>query len=138
MAGEETLAEKARAERKRHKWTQEELARRAGVSLRSISNFENEEVTPQPANLRAILRALGMDEQLADAEAEGQASEPAATSEPTELPECPVCAKVQWPADIQPFLNMLGAWLITKPEHERERQIFALTRQIFEANNHGG
>lgn len=137
MAGEETLAEKARAERKRHKWTQEELARRSGASLRSISNFENERVTPQPANLRAILRALGMDEHLADAPV-APMPETKAHDDPPELPDCPTCGKIQWPADIQPFLNMLGAWLITKPEHERERQIFSLTRQIFEANNHGG
>lgn len=135
MTGEESLAQRARRERRRHKWTQKELARRAGVGLRSVTNFETEKVTPQPANLRAILHALGMEEEPGDVEPTEVA--PAPRPESGELPECPTCGKIQWPADIQPFLNMLGAWLITKPEAGRERVIFSLTRQIFEANNHG-
>ncbi len=39
-------------------WTQADLANRAGVTLPTISDFENEKRTPHQNNLAAIRRAL--------------------------------------------------------------------------------
>ena len=39
-------------------WTQDELARVAGVSIVTVRNFENEKTTPQRASLDVIRRAL--------------------------------------------------------------------------------
>jgi transcriptional regulator with XRE-family HTH domain len=44
-------------------WTKEELAKRAGVSLRTVSRFESNSVTPYPhtaAQLRAVLEGVGI------------------------------------------------------------------------------
>ena len=39
-------------------WTQDELARMAGVSIVTVRNFENEKTTPQRASLDVIRRAI--------------------------------------------------------------------------------
>lgn len=39
-------------------WTQDELARVAGVSIVTVRNFENEKTTPQRASLDVIRRAI--------------------------------------------------------------------------------
>ena len=39
-------------------WTQNKLARVAGVSIVTVQNFENEKTTPQRASLDIIRRAL--------------------------------------------------------------------------------
>jgi transcriptional regulator with XRE-family HTH domain len=50
--------EQCRAARGWLGWTQQELARRAGVGLSTVRDFENGDRTPIPNNLAAIRRAI--------------------------------------------------------------------------------
>jgi transcriptional regulator with XRE-family HTH domain len=50
--------EQCRAARGWLGWTQQELARRAGVGLSTVRDFENGDRTPIPNNLAAITRAI--------------------------------------------------------------------------------
>jgi transcriptional regulator with XRE-family HTH domain len=50
--------EQCRAARGWFGWTQQELARRAGVGLSTVRDFEKGERTPIPNNLAAIGRAF--------------------------------------------------------------------------------
>lgn len=90
--------------------TQEQMAERAGVSLRAYQNFENGKGWPQPANLRAILDAAGVDS-IPDAVA--------------------VATRGEWPRDIKVFLDMLGAYLATMVDEERLEFIHRMTREVF-------
>lgn len=105
-AAETPLPLKARRLRKQRGWTQQDVADRAGVSLRTYQLFENEQSTPQPANLRSITEALGMD----DVEV----------------------AESRWEPDIGAFLNMLGIYMEGLSDRERERFITSETRRIFQ------
>jgi len=97
-------------ERDRRGWSQKRAADEAGMSLRAYTNFEKGKTKPQAKNLRGILRAFELD---------GSAS-----IEPTVSPG-------DWPADVRAFQNMIGAFLMTMSEAEREAWIFAETRRIF-------
>jgi len=103
-----------RKERKARGWTQEELADRAHVSLRTVQNVEGRKSTPQPENLRALLAALDIELAGDDVAAETRAT---------------------WPPEIQVFLDMLGAYLMAMPERTRLDAIHDITRQIFTANS---
>lgn len=97
---------RARRLRKERHWTQQDVADRAGVSLRTYQLFENEQSKPQPANLRAITEALGL-------EGGGEVTES------------------RWEPDIRAFLNTLGIYMEGLSDKERERFILTETRRIF-------
>ncbi len=104
---------RAQDERDRRGWSQKEAADAAGMSLRAYQEFEAGRSSPQSKNLRGILRAFELD-----------GSEP--PPEPRENGPA-------WPKDIRAFQNMIGAYLLTMSEPEREAWIFAETRRIFES-----
>lgn len=111
MSNGDDLVERVRDARKEQGLTQQQLADKAGVSLRTYQNFEGRVGSPQGGNLRAILNAVGID----------------ATSE-----ETAEATRESWPADIRVFLDMVGAYLATMTEDDRESWMYAATRQIFE------
>lgn len=96
-------------ERVRRDWTQEDVAARAGMSLRAYHSFENGKTRPQGKNMRAILKAFDMDESGEDRRD--------ATLE-------------SWPPDIEVFLDMMGAFLSTMPDAERLSFMHDTTRRI--------
>jgi transcriptional regulator with XRE-family HTH domain len=111
MSNDDDLAGRARRERRRQGLTQEQVAERAGVSLRAYQMFETRKSVPQSENLRAILGVL-------DIAAEGDA-----TAQTT---------RSGWPLDVQVFLDVMGAYLVTLSEEVRLSVIHGLTRQIFD------
>lgn len=101
---------RVRVERKRRGWTQTDLAKAAHLSLRTVQNFEGRKGDPQPENLRALLTALDID---------------------PDGDEVAARTRSEWPAPVQVFLDMLGAYLMTLPEDARLEAIHDITRQIF-------
>lgn len=104
------LADAVRAARKRKRWGQDELAKRAEVSLGVVSNLERKKTRPQPANERAILTALGIE-----------------TPEDAEVIEE---ERRAWPSDVAVFLDVMGLFLSAVPETARAEIIHDLTRQV--------
>jgi len=104
------LARRVQEERKRRRWTQQELADRAAVSLGTVSNFERRRSDPQAAHLRALLRALGIEADAGDRRASN--------------------TRAEWPQDVKTFLDVMGIYLTAIPEERREQIIYDLTRQI--------
>lgn len=102
---------RVRAERKRRRLTQEEVADAAGVSLRSYQMFETRRSVPQAENLRSILAALEIE----------PGDETARTT------------RAGWPPDVQVFLDVMGAYLVTLSDEDRLTTIHNVTRQIFES-----
>jgi transcriptional regulator with XRE-family HTH domain len=102
------LADQVRAARKRKRWGQQELARRADVSLGVVSNLERKLTRPQPANERAILTALGIETQ-DDAEYNEE-------------------ERRSWPRDVSVVLDVMGLFLSGIPEEDRANVIHDLTR----------
>lgn len=107
------FAHRVRAERKKRKLTQKELAHEAHVSLRMIQTLEGGTSPGTPANRSAIARVLELDEPDKDVAAE---------------------TRDDWPKDVDVFLNVIGAYLMTMPEGRRTEAIHDLTRQIFQAH----
>lgn len=104
------LAERAFRKRKERKLTQEQVAAGAGVSLRAYQGFEARKSTPQSGNLRSILAFLDID--------------PAGDDDAA-------ATRSSWPPDVQVFLDVMGAYLVTFPDAERLNAIHNLTAQIF-------
>lgn len=118
----EPLHIRAIEERDRRGWSQSDAAKAAGMSLRAYQEFESGRSRPQSKNLRGILRAFGFDENVA-----------LVPVGPLRVGEfCSTCHRPVFPDDIQPFLNMLGAWLLTLDDGERQELIYQRTREIFE------
>ena len=101
-AERKALGEKAREARKRQRYTQQELADLAGVSLGVISGLENGKTVPQGSNRRAIVKALGED---IFGEAAAQA------------------ARDLWPTDVQVFTDVLGQYLAALDPEARAAQV---------------
>lgn len=110
-ANNEDLPDRVRRERQRRDWTQKDMAKRVGMSVRAYQNFETRKGSPQGANLRAILRAVDLDPEGED------------VAETT---------REDWPRDIRVFLDVMGAYLATMGEADRLETMHRLTRQIFE------
>lgn len=104
------LADAVRTARKRKRWGQQELADKAGVSLGVVSNLERVKTRPQPANVRSILTALGIEtpEDAAQNDEERRA----------------------WPSDVAVFLDVMGLFLTAVPEKQRAEIIHDMTRQV--------
>lgn len=54
-----------REERRRRRWTQEDLAVAADVGVRSVVRWENGQTRPDPEQLRAVVDALRIDHDVA-------------------------------------------------------------------------
>lgn len=113
-AQSEPLHRLVRAERRRRKLTQREVALQAGIGLRTYGQFELGQTTPQPENMKAILRAVGLDEQ-------GDERDPGKET------------RDAWPLHVQVFLDTMGAFLMTMREPERLDFIHQETRRIFDS-----
>lgn len=83
------------------------------MSLRAYQMFETRKTTAtHPENLRAICAVLDLDPD----------GEDVATT-----------TRAGWPLDVQVFLDVMGAYLVTLDDGPRLEAIHDLTRQIFEA-----
>lgn len=96
------LGRRAADARKAKRYTQQQLADEAGVSLGVISNLENGKTVPQGANRRAITKALGVDvfgEDVAQ------------------------LARDMWPEDVQVFADVLGGFLARLNPEDRANRV---------------
>jgi len=115
------LADVVRTARKQRGWSQQDLARRAGVTIGVVSNLERMRAKPQLGNRRRILRALEIEEPESVGEDEGSAR--------------------SWPRDVSIFVDVMGLALSSIPEAERAPAIHHLTREamyILEKRGLGG
>jgi transcriptional regulator with XRE-family HTH domain len=110
------LGEKVEAARKAQRYTQQQLADLAGVSLGVISNLERGETVPQSGNRRAIAKALGED---IFGEATAQA------------------ARDLWPTDVQIFTDVLGGYLARLDPVARARQVAEWMSEIVNSRPNG-
>lgn len=116
---EKALAEQVRTARKaRRGYTQQMLADDAGVSLGTVSGFEREVTFPQPGNLRAILRALDMEDAAPGGEETPSSSTPAPPGR-EELPVCSKCGQTLWPEGYAFVFDILGAYMDTLTPPQR-------------------
>jgi len=58
-----TLAEQVKAARKDRNWTQAEIAKRCGVTLRTIQRIEKGEVTPSAYTLGKLVELLALEQE---------------------------------------------------------------------------
>lgn len=114
----ESLRLEARAARKARKLTQQQVAAKAGVGLRTYQKFELGQQWPQQENLRSILAALDIGV---------VGTGPAQDGDPGEA------TRSSWPLHVQVFLDTVGAFLMTMTEAERLDFIGRETRAMFES-----
>jgi transcriptional regulator with XRE-family HTH domain len=98
------VASQIRQARKQQRYTQKQLAEKADVSLRMITDLETGQRLPQDGTLSRIIDALDMPR-------------------PDDIRET-------WPPEVRVFLDMIGAWLSARPEAERLSIIRAWTRRL--------
>ena len=114
---QKVLADRVRAGRKVKHYTQKQLADVAGVSLGVVNNFERYKNYPQPSNLQALLRAVGLDTEVADNK---NGNGPTADEGDDErLEECPTCRRIVWPSDYELTFDILGAHMDTLSPADR-------------------
>lgn len=112
---------RVKAERKRRRLTQREVAEEVGLSLRAYQMFETGRSTPQPDNMTAILAFMELDGDGNDLSAEDG--------------ECPTCGRELWPDLVQTFLDTMGAYLMSLSESDRKRAVHVVTGQIFKRHH---
>lgn len=123
----EPLHIRAVDERGRRGWSQKDAAKAAGMSLRAYQEFESGRSDPQNKNLRGILRAFGFDGTSSGDRASEQLHVRVGQM-------CPTCHRPVFPKEVEAFRNMIGAYLLTLDENDREARIFEETRRIFEVD----
>jgi transcriptional regulator with XRE-family HTH domain len=101
------LAERVRQARKEKRYTQQQLAEGAGVSLGTVNNLERGVSVPQRGNLASILRFLGIDQ------------------DPEET-------RSDWDADVELQLDIIGAFLQRLDPEERRSVSRQFTRYILD------
>lgn len=105
-----SLADQAREARKRRDLTQREAAELAQVSHRAYQDFESGNTKTQPANLRRIIDALGLEAE--DAERAQMTRE-------------------EFPPETQVFLDVIGSYMQSMSAAERMDFIRDETRRLF-------
>lgn len=105
-----TLAEQARAARKRLGLTQREAADKVGISHRAYQDFEGSKTKTQPANLRQIIEALDLTPEDADIAQMTQDG---------------------FPLETRVFLDMVGAYMESMTTEDRLDFIRRETRRLF-------
>ena len=89
-------------------WTQDQLAEMTGLSARAVSAFVRHETVPNETTLDAIASAIGY------------------VQDPAEV-------RAAWPTDVSVFLDLLGVWLMARPEAERRAIMRELAHQVAES-----
>ena len=118
----EDLRTRVRAARKRRKWSQGKLSEVTGISVRTLSAFENGETKKmQPANLRAIARALDIP-----------LDEPMSVVPDDDDEMVAARTRAQWPDDVVVFADVLSQWLSTLSDEERRHMMGVLFRWIMD------
>lgn len=106
MTQDTTYGQRVRALRKAKGWTQEELADASGVAYRTVQDIEaDKRARPQRGTVLALNRAL---------EIEGD----------------PDDTRASWPADVQVFLDIVGAFLSTMDPDQRHAAIREMTAHL--------
>ncbi len=89
-------------------WTQDQLAEEARISPRAVWSFVRRETAPNEATLDAIAKAIGY------------------APDPDDV-------RAAWPVDVGVFLDLLGVWLMARPESERRAMMRHLAHQVAES-----
>lgn len=88
-------------------WSQDRLAEESGISPRAVSDFARRTRTPNEETLDAIAKAMKV------------------APDPNDV-------RNSWPKEMRVFLDLIGVWLMARPEVEREALMRDLARQIAE------
>lgn len=104
---------RVRKARKAQNKRQQDVADEADISLRAYQMFETGNAKPQPANLRAILRAVKMDE----------------AQDQTQT----LLTWETWDSDIQQYLQWLGVYLDSLDDDARRAFMGTLALQIIQS-----
>lgn len=108
MNHSERIANLVRRARKSREWSQDDLAREAGVAPGTVGSVELGR-NVRPGNLRAVLDALGID--------------------PAVMDDTPTAATVAEDEDVQLVLDVIRKYLEGRPEgEERKAAVHALIR----------
>jgi transcriptional regulator with XRE-family HTH domain len=112
------LPSRVRAARIKRKWTQQDLSDRTGVSVRSLTAYENRRQSLQPARLRVVCEVLEIDMR-------GESPEDAddAIAQAT---------RDSWDPDIALTLDVIGQVLSTLEDEERQAVMSGLIRWLMD------
>lgn len=108
METRQELASRVHPARKERRWTQKELAAKAGVSLGVVSALERGTATPQVATLTAVVNALGIQAEPSTGAVDGW----------------------EWSPDVAVVLDVIGLYLESFEPPMRAERIREMTRRI--------